>query len=113
MDKNIVSDIKNKMDAYYLLQQGEGVEEAEACENYICEKLDALLEEGVYYTGPGGMNGEWEYIGKGDGSYYNFALLEGPDCDELHLVSVDWNELADCIEELDYTDGEGFFLEDC
>jgi len=106
MDKNSVFNIRSNMDTYNVLIEGEAADPARlafAYEAYICEELDAMLREGATYTGPGGMNGEWEYIGKGEGSYYNFALLEGPDALELHKVSVDWDELAGCIEELQRT----------
>jgi len=114
MDKNIVSDIKNKMDTYYVLQQGEG-EGLEEAENYICEKLDALLEEGATYSGVAGLDGEWKYTryryGKYDG-YYNFAPTAGK-LQAPHPLDVLWEDIAECIEELKHTFNECRFLEDC
>lgn len=116
---DIVSDIQEHLDTFDRLTGGlcragdplptggsPEVVEALRIYEHICEQLDAVLCDGEHYTGPGGMNGEWQYIGKdddpdGEGAFYNFALLED-DVDrwEAHKVSVDWFELAGCIDEL-------------
>ena len=101
MDKNIVSDIKNKIDTYYALTVDEGAKVAEEVENYLCERLVALLEEGATYSGVAGLNGEWKYTRYRNG-YYNFAPLAGK-LQAPHPLDVDWQDIADCIEELQLT----------
>jgi len=110
MDKNIVSDIKNKMDTYDDLVEGDFVKASECFEEYIGKELAALLVEGAYYTGVGGMDGEWEYIKNNYNTSFSFRNVESTA--KWVEEEVAWQDIAGCIEELKRTFNECRFLED-